>query len=74
MRDPRNKEIWIKVEDIIRQTQQRMKLQSLLTAAVGVSESEVKELYINRQQSMSADFVLFDVNRMVPDRYSQGNG
>lgn len=67
MRDPRNKEIWLKVEDMIRQSQQRMKLQSILTASVGVSESEVKELYINRQQSMSADYVLFDVNRMVPD-------
>ena len=67
MRDPRNKEVWIKVEDIVRQSQQRMKLQSLLTASIGVSESEVKELYINRQQTMSADYVLFDVNRMVSD-------
>ena len=67
MRDPRNKEIWLKVEDMIRQSQQRMKLQSILTASIGVSESEVKELYINRQQTMSADYVLFDVNRMVPD-------
>ena len=67
MHDPRNKEIWIKVEDMIRQTQQRVKLQSILTAAVGVSESEVKDLYNDRQETMNADFVLFDVNRMVPD-------
>ncbi len=67
MHDPRNKEIWIKVEDMIRQTQQRVKLQSILTAAVGVSESEVKDLFNDRQETMNADFVLFDVNRMVPD-------
>jgi parvulin-like peptidyl-prolyl isomerase len=67
MRDPRNKDVWIQVEDLVRQTQQRTKLQSLLTAAVGISEGEVKEAYMNRQQSMNADYVLFDVNRMVPD-------
>jgi peptidyl-prolyl cis-trans isomerase D len=67
MRDPQNKKAWIEVENMIRQSQKRQKLQSLLLATTMVSESEVKQRFIDRTVTMNANFVLFDVNRFVPD-------
>jgi peptidyl-prolyl cis-trans isomerase D len=67
MMDPQNKEAWIQVEEGIRQEQKRRKLQSLLLATTIVSESEVKQRFIDRDVTMNANFVLFDINRLVPD-------
>ena len=67
MTDPQNKKAWIQVEDVIRQEQKRRKLQSLLLATVNVSESELKQRFMDRELTMEAEYVLFDVNRLVPD-------
>ncbi len=67
MSDPQNRDAWLQEEDMLRTEQRRKKLQSLLMASVRVSEGEVRERFIERNVSMDADFVLFDVNRMVPD-------
>lgn len=67
MSDPQNREAWIQVEDMIRQEQKRRKLQSLLMAAINVSNDEVLQRYVNRSLTMDADYVLFDVNRLIPD-------
>jgi peptidyl-prolyl cis-trans isomerase D len=67
MSDPQNREAWIQVEDMIRQEQKRRKLQSLLIATVNVSNDEILQRYIDRNQTMNAEYVLFDVNRLIPD-------
>jgi parvulin-like peptidyl-prolyl isomerase len=67
MMDPQNKNAWIQVEEMIRAEQKRKKLQSLLISTVVISESELKQRFINQNISMTADYVLFDVNRLVPD-------
>ena len=67
MSDPQNKQAWIKVEDVIREQQKRNKLQSMLLATVQVSEGEVQQEFRNRNITMDAEFVLFDVNKLVPD-------
>ncbi|MEK6650101.1 MAG: peptidylprolyl isomerase [Bacteroidota bacterium] len=67
MMNPQNREAWLQVEDIVREQQKRQKLQSLLLASVGVSESEVLKRFMDRTVTMDADYVLFDFNRLVPD-------
>ncbi|MCX7984972.1 MAG: peptidylprolyl isomerase [Bacteroidetes bacterium] len=67
MADPQNKEAWLQVEDIIRQQQKHAKLQSILLSAIQVSESEVRQRFIDENSTLEADYVLFDVNRLIPD-------
>ena len=67
MRDPQNKSAWIQVEEMLRQEQQRRKLQSLLLANVTVSEGELKQRFIDRNETLNAAYVLFNINRLVPD-------
>lgn len=67
MMNPQNREAWLQVEDVVREQQKRQKLQSLLLASVGVSESEILKRYMDRSVTMDAEYVLFDFNRLVPD-------
>ncbi len=67
MRDPQNRQAWVQVEDVLRQQRKREKLQSLLLAAIRVTEPEIRQQYLDKNESMDAEFVLFDINRMIPD-------
>ena len=67
MRDPQNRSVWIQVEEMLRQQQKRRKLQSLLLANVNVSESEIRQLFIDKNITMDASYVLFNVNKLVPE-------
>jgi peptidyl-prolyl cis-trans isomerase D len=67
MMEPQNKQALIQVEEGIRQEQKRRKLQSLLMATTIVSESEVKQRFIDNNVTMNANYALFDINRLVPD-------
>jgi peptidyl-prolyl cis-trans isomerase D len=67
MMDPQNKSAWIQVEEIIRQEQKRRKLQSLLLATMNVSEGELKQHFIDHNVTLNTAYVLFDINRLVPE-------
>jgi peptidyl-prolyl cis-trans isomerase D len=67
MRDPQNKQAWIQVEEVLRQQRLQEKLQSLLLASVRVTEPEIRDHFLDKYESLDAQFVLFDVNRLVPD-------
>ena len=67
MRDPQNRELEIQVEDMVRQQLKMQKLQNLLLATINVSDDELKQRYIDRNTILNAAYVLFDVNRLVPD-------
>ena len=67
MRDPQNRSVWIQVEEMLRQQQKRRKLQSLLLANVNVSESEIKQLFIDKDVTMDVSYALFNVNKLVPE-------
>jgi len=67
MMDPQNKVAWIQVEEMLRQEQKRRKLQSLLLANVNVSEGEMKQRFLNNNSTINAAYVLFDINRLVPE-------
>jgi peptidyl-prolyl cis-trans isomerase D len=67
MRDPQNKSAWIQVEEMLRQEQKRRKLQSLLLANVNASEGELMQRFVDRNVTINAAYVLFDINRLVPE-------
>ena len=67
MRDPQNRQAWIQVEAVLRQQRLQEKLQSLLFSTVRVTEPEIRERFVDKNEKMDAEFVLFDVNRLVPD-------
>ena len=67
MVDPQNKSAWIQVEEMLRQEQKHRKLQSLLLANVNVSEGELMQHFIDHNETINAAYVLFDINRLVPE-------
>lgn len=67
MMDPQNKDAWIEVENLVRSTQKRQKLQSLLMATANVSDDEIRQRFSDRTITMNANYILFDINRLVPD-------
>lgn len=66
LRDPRNKQIVLYYEDIIREQLQQQKLQNYLFASIIVSDEEVKEHFIRQNIKMRADYILINVN-MIPE-------
>ena len=67
MMDPQNRDAWIQVEEMLRQEQKRRKLQSLLMANISVSEGEMQQRFIDNNTTLNAAYVVFDVNRLVPE-------
>lgn len=65
--DPRNKEILINVEEMVRKQLAYAKLQRLILATAQVSESELKQSFIENNITLKADYIFFNVYRMVPD-------
>lgn len=64
--DPQNEQVLLQAEEVVRQTQYRQKLQSLLEAGITVSEDEVKRKFIEQNTFMDGKFALF-ANALFPD-------
>ncbi len=68
LRDPRNKEIVIAVEEQIRQQLIQQKLQNYLFASVTVSDEEAKERFVSQNIKMKANYILIDPNTIPQDQ------
>lgn len=68
LRDPRNKEIVISVEEQIRQQLIQQKLQNYLFASVTVSDEEAKDRFISQNIKMKANFIMIDPNTIPQDQ------
>lgn len=64
--DPQNEQVLLQAEEVVRQTQYRQKLQSLLEAGITVSEDEVKRKFTEQSIFMDGKFALF-ANSLFPD-------
>jgi parvulin-like peptidyl-prolyl isomerase len=62
LRDPRNKELVIAVEDQIRQQLTQEKLQNYITASITVSEEEAYDKFIQQNIKMRTDYIQIDPN------------
>lgn len=56
--DPRNSEVLVQAEDVVRQEQLNNKLQSMLLASVSVSEAEIKRRFIDNYTNINAKYAL----------------
>jgi parvulin-like peptidyl-prolyl isomerase len=63
--DPRNKEALLQAEEAVRQTLLSQKLENTLYATITVSESEIKQRFIDQNIKMTADWVIVDVNSIA---------
>ncbi|PKL81865.1 MAG: hypothetical protein CVV24_13075 [Ignavibacteriae bacterium HGW-Ignavibacteriae-3] len=66
LRDPRNKEYMIMLEEQIKAQLQEQKLQSYVSAAVTVSESEAKDQFFKQNIKMKAKYVMISAGS-IPD-------
>ncbi|MCX6169028.1 MAG: peptidylprolyl isomerase [Ignavibacteriales bacterium] len=66
LKDPRNKQIVIGVEDQIKEQLVQQKLQSYVSASITVSDAEAKDQYFKQAIKMKAGYVLIDANT-IPD-------
>lgn len=66
LRDPRNKQIVLYYEDLIREQLQQQKLQNYLFASIIVSDDEVKDHFIQQNIKMRADYILVNIN-LIPE-------
>ena len=66
MRDPRNKQIVIGLEQQIKQQLTQQKLQNYLFASIGATESEAYDTYVKQNIKMKANYIKIDANT-VPD-------
>ncbi len=57
IRDPKNKDAVLQLEDMVRRQITQQKLTDYLYAAVNVSEEEVKQNFIDQNITMAADYV-----------------
>ena len=66
LRDPRNKQIVITVEEQIKEQLIQQKLQNYVSASVIVSDEEAKDQFIKQNIKMKANYVWIDLNT-IPD-------
>ena len=55
----------LNVEDFLRRQRKQEKLQSLLFASVRVSESDIRQKFIDQNIKFEADYIFFDPNQLV---------
>ncbi|MDI6767199.1 MAG: peptidylprolyl isomerase [Bacteroidota bacterium] len=65
--DPKNKPIMVQLESALRKQRQREKLQSLITASVQVSESEIHQRFTDHNIKYEVEYAFFDPNILVKD-------
>ena len=67
LKNPTNKEIVKRVEDIVRKQRLREKLQSIILSSVRVTEGEIIQRYADENVKYVADAIYFDPNALVKD-------
>jgi parvulin-like peptidyl-prolyl isomerase len=68
LRDPRNKEIVIAVEEQIKQQLTQQKLQNFLFASVTVGNEEARDRFVSQNIKMKANYILIDPNTIPQDQ------
>ncbi|MGE5314272.1 MAG: peptidylprolyl isomerase [Acidobacteriota bacterium] len=65
--DPRNKDIWVQVEDALKQQRLAEKMQSVVLSTVRATPGEVEQRFMDQNLKVSAEYAFFDPNTFVPD-------
>jgi parvulin-like peptidyl-prolyl isomerase len=67
LKDPKNKEVVKRVEDIIRKQRLREKLQSIVLSSVRVTEGDIVQRFADDNVRYTADAIFFDPAMLVKD-------
>lgn len=65
--NPKNRELLVQIEDILRKQRSREKLQSILTASIVIPDGDVLERYQEQNIKYDGQFAFFDPNQFIPD-------
>ncbi|MDA0986063.1 MAG: peptidylprolyl isomerase [Bacteroidetes bacterium] len=65
--DPRNRQIWVEVEKVLKQQRLAEKVQSIVGSSVRVSTNEVLKKYNDQSTFYNAEYAFFDPNLFVND-------
>lgn len=67
LNDPRNKEIWVQVEQALRQQRLAEKMQSYVFSSVRVSYGEMLDRFIDQNMKANIHYAFFDPNKYIAD-------
>ncbi len=68
LNDPRNKQIWVEVETMLKQQRLAEKIQSVVGSSVRVSPSEVLTKYKDQNTFYNVEYAFFDPNLFIDDK------
>lgn len=71
LQDPRNREIWLSIEQSLREQLRQQKLQSLLFASVRATDAEIFRRFLDQNVRADAEYVLFDPTKLISDNEVQ---
>lgn len=67
LNDPRNKEVWVQVEQALRQQRLAEKMQSYIFSSLRVTYGELMDRFIDQNMKVNLQYALFDPNKYVRD-------
>ncbi len=67
LKNPKNKDVVVRVEDIVRKQHLREKLQSIILSSVRVTEGDVLQRFSDENIKYTAETIYFDPNALVKD-------
>ena len=67
LNDPRNRDIWIQVENALRQQRLAEKMQSVVYSSIHVTPGEVKERFVDQNVKANLQVAFFDPNKFIAD-------
>lgn len=67
LNDPRNKDIWVQVEEALKQQRLAEKMQSLVLSTVRATPGEVEQRFMDQNLKINADYAFFDPTVFVRD-------
>lgn len=67
LNDPRNREIWVKVEKALREQRMAEKMQSIVFSSIRISQGEIKDRFIDQNVKANLQYAFFDPNKFIAD-------
>lgn len=67
LNDPRNRDIWVQVEQALRQQRLAEKMQSYVFSSVRVTTGEMFDRFVDQNMKVNLQYAFFDPNKFVQD-------
>lgn len=67
IKDPRNRAVWLKVEEILRKQRLRQKLESVVLSGLRITEGDILQRFCDQNITYDAEYIFFNPNTLVKD-------